>query len=274
MSEYERKRAELIERNRQRLLALGLAQALGEATAAAAAPEAPKAPARKRKVAAARAAGEEGGGERRQSRRLRAKAQAADGGGGGAGAEKGEGEEALVELVDEPRRASTSTNRSGRTWEERIAELELSGLVGCDEAAAEFIVIGSTGTPYTITLTDERRRCQCVDHRIRKRDCKHIRCDDHPPAPLARSPAASASSSASLMRSLAHSLAHSLTHSLTHSLAHSLVQAHPAADRVDADDGGGPARVVPRHQQDGREPRPSRALSPPGAEQAGGGLLL
>lgn len=26
-----------------------------------------------------------------------------------------------------------------------------------------------------MTMTDEKRTCQCVDHRIRKHDCKHIR---------------------------------------------------------------------------------------------------
>lgn len=31
------------------------------------------------------------------------------------------------------------------------------------------------GKHYKVTMTDEKRTCQCVDHRIRKHDCKHIR---------------------------------------------------------------------------------------------------
>ena len=38
-----------------------------------------------------------------------------------------------------------------------------------------FVVVGSTGKHYVIFLSNERRRCQCPDHRIRQHDCKHIR---------------------------------------------------------------------------------------------------
>lgn len=38
-----------------------------------------------------------------------------------------------------------------------------------------FMVIGSTGNNYQVTLTDDKRKCQCMDHRIRRHDCKHIR---------------------------------------------------------------------------------------------------
>lgn len=31
------------------------------------------------------------------------------------------------------------------------------------------------GKHYKVELTDKGRKCQCVDHRIRKHDCKHIR---------------------------------------------------------------------------------------------------
>ena len=34
---------------------------------------------------------------------------------------------------------------------------------------------GSTGTVYTVTLSDEGNSCQCVDFRTRKHTCKHIR---------------------------------------------------------------------------------------------------
>ena len=177
MSEYERRRAELIERNKQRLLALGLAHAVRvEVGADATVQPSSSAAVKKRKKKPASQLGGDGStsAPRRRSKRLRAKDIGGRDGPQRAVKQK-EQQEELLELVDEPRRASTSTNRSGTSWEERMSELELSGLVNCDETAAKFIVLGSTGTPYTVTLSDEKRSCQCVDHRIRKRDCKHIK---------------------------------------------------------------------------------------------------
>ena len=177
MSEYERRRAELIERNKQRLLALGLAHAVREVVADATVQPSSSAAVKKRKKTPASPLGGDGStnAPRRRSKRLRAKVVGGRDGAQRADKQKEEQQEELLELVDEPRRASTSTNRSGRSWEERMSELELSGLVNCDETAAKFIVLGSTGNPYTVTLSDEKRSCQCVDHRIRKRDCKHIK---------------------------------------------------------------------------------------------------
>lgn len=37
-----------------------------------------------------------------------------------------------------------------------------------------FAVIGSTGKHYVVTLSDPRQTCQCMDFRMRKRQCKHI----------------------------------------------------------------------------------------------------
>ena len=37
------------------------------------------------------------------------------------------------------------------------------------------MVVGSTGKHYKVELGSQRRRCACVDHRIRRHDCKHIR---------------------------------------------------------------------------------------------------
>lgn len=47
----------------------------------------------------------------------------------------------------------------------KLQELELGGLVelGADEAT--FVVVGSTGNHYVVTFSDERRTCQCMDHR-------------------------------------------------------------------------------------------------------------
>lgn len=36
------------------------------------------------------------------------------------------------------------------------------------------MVVGSSGKHYTVTLQDEKPTCQCMDFRIRKRQCKHI----------------------------------------------------------------------------------------------------
>ncbi|GIL42283.1 hypothetical protein Vafri_304 [Volvox africanus] len=57
----------------------------------------------------------------------------------------------------------------------RLRELELEGLVDFSPDIAVFVVLGSTGNHYTVRLSDERRSCQCMDCRVRKRDCKHIR---------------------------------------------------------------------------------------------------
>ena len=42
-------------------------------------------------------------------------------------------------------------------------------------APRRFVVIGSTGNHYTVIVSDAARKCQCMDCRIRKRDCKHIK---------------------------------------------------------------------------------------------------
>ena len=33
----------------------------------------------------------------------------------------------------------------------------------------------AAGKHYKVEFTNEKRKCQCIDHRIRKHDCKHIR---------------------------------------------------------------------------------------------------
>ena len=91
-------------------------------------------------------------------------------------------------------RWSSGSQRS-KSWEERIAEVDLSGLVNFDtnNESAEFLMTGSRGTPYRVRLNTsgesarKRRSCECADNRTRKRDCKHIRhclqqigCTDNP----------------------------------------------------------------------------------------------
>lgn len=56
----------------------------------------------------------------------------------------------------------------------RMKALALSGLVDFTPEAAKFIVIGSKGDPYTVTLADEKHKCTCLDHRFRRHNCKHI----------------------------------------------------------------------------------------------------
>ena len=42
---------------------------------------------------------------------------------------------------------------------------------------AKFVILGSAGKHYVVTLSDERHTCQCMDFHTRgkQRPCKHIR---------------------------------------------------------------------------------------------------
>ncbi|KAK9801344.1 hypothetical protein WJX73_007385 [Symbiochloris irregularis] len=59
--------------------------------------------------------------------------------------------------------------------DEKLHELELSGLVDFSEEHAEFMVQGSKGKHYKVALQDEKQTCQCMDYRLRRHACKHIR---------------------------------------------------------------------------------------------------
>lgn len=59
--------------------------------------------------------------------------------------------------------------------EKKLLELELGGLVKVDDEKAVFLIVGSKGRQYEVELSDTKRKCQCIDHRIRKHDCKHIK---------------------------------------------------------------------------------------------------
>jgi hypothetical protein len=55
-----------------------------------------------------------------------------------------------------------------KRMDQKLKELELNGLVDFRPGEeAKFVVLGSTGNHYTITLTDDKQTCQCIDHRIR-----------------------------------------------------------------------------------------------------------
>ena len=49
--------------------------------------------------------------------------------------------------------------------DKKLSSLHLDGLVDFSEAEAKFIVLGSTKKHYTVTLSDARPTCQCVDFR-------------------------------------------------------------------------------------------------------------
>lgn len=63
--------------------------------------------------------------------------------------------------------------KSGRSLQERLSELEMGGLIELTDEHAKFVVLGSTGRHYTVTLSSGKASCECVDFRIRKRTCKH-----------------------------------------------------------------------------------------------------
>ena len=65
--------------------------------------------------------------------------------------------------------------KSGRSLQERLSELEMGGLIELTDKHAKFVVLGSTGRHYTVTLSTGKASCQCVDFRIRKHACKHQR---------------------------------------------------------------------------------------------------
>ncbi|CAL5223846.1 g6429 [Coccomyxa viridis] len=94
-----------------------------------------------------------------------------------------EGEEGADDELDEEEEdeqelaaieASKEAERTQR-MDKKLSSLHLDGLVDFSEAEAKFIVLGSTKKHYTVTLSDARHTCQCVDFRIRKHNCKHIR---------------------------------------------------------------------------------------------------
>ena len=65
----------------------------------------------------------------------------------------------------------------------RMSALSISGLDDFNDECATIGVIGSTGKRYVVTFQDAGdsleyrdfpRKCQCIDSRCRRRDCKHI----------------------------------------------------------------------------------------------------
>ena len=171
---FEKQRELLIKRNRERLLALGFDHGFDLQSAVSTAPLSSK---KKREPKPKKETRSEVvSHEVRRSKRIR-KTDSQKTDDGEVPANTVDNDDELVSLEDKPpvyRKSGSSVG--ARSWEERIAELELSGLVNFSkEEGAKFIVIGSTGNKYEVLLSDEKRKCQCLDHRLRKRDCKHIK---------------------------------------------------------------------------------------------------
>ena len=76
--------------------------------------------------------------------------------------------ELLSELTEEEKKDSKKRMMA------RTKALSLSNLIDFTDDHAKFIVIGSRGNPYTITLKDDKHHCTCPDHRFRRHNCKHI----------------------------------------------------------------------------------------------------
>lgn len=78
-----------------------------------------------------------------------------------------------AEEKEETEARPAKRSKTTKSQAEKLAELEMSGLVDFTSDVARFVVIGSTGTHYEVELKDPAPSCQCVDFRIRRRMCKH-----------------------------------------------------------------------------------------------------
>ncbi|KAL4445856.1 hypothetical protein ABPG77_009055 [Micractinium sp. CCAP 211/92] len=56
----------------------------------------------------------------------------------------------------------------------RMSQLHLDGLIEMTQENAKFVVLGSKGNHYTITLKDDKHTCACLDYHFRRHNCKHI----------------------------------------------------------------------------------------------------
>jgi hypothetical protein len=80
-------------------------------------------------------------------------------------------------------RASQAPDARRMKMMARLSKIRLAGLITFDDKNAKFGVIGSTGRMYEVQFKDGStskgyagfpRRCNCVDARTKKHDCKHI----------------------------------------------------------------------------------------------------
>lgn len=76
--------------------------------------------------------------------------------------------ELLADLTEEEKKDEKKRLKA------RMKALSLSNLINYSDEKAEFIVLGSKGDPYMITLNDTKHKCTCLDHRFRRHNCKHI----------------------------------------------------------------------------------------------------
>lgn len=165
LSEYERRRQQIIARNRQRLIELGLEKAVQDLR-----PLIQHKP-KPHKSRVRHSAGLEGP-VRRSSRIQELKE------GGGKPRRKRSPPPPLEDLHEASRKRQraapgTSSHAHMKSEAEKLAELELGGLIDATEDHAKFMVLGSTGKHYTVTLSKEQHTCGCPDYRFRRHRCKH-----------------------------------------------------------------------------------------------------
>lgn len=203
-NEYELARQRLIARNRERLLALGIEDAIRGLSALAPPPPPPP----KKKQKKQERSSEPAAPSRRSDRARGIKAEPA-----GDAAEEAERQLARRRRIKEEEEEEEDPDAAaaarqarlaarGMTEAERMTHLELGGLVDFTDSEAVFIVVGSTGKHYCVRFKDRRAAedgggggggkskkkdkddgaegkmvatCECMDHRCRKRDCKHIK---------------------------------------------------------------------------------------------------
>lgn len=55
-----------------------------------------------------------------------------------------------------------------------IDELAVEGMVDLDDEKAVFMAAGDSNNEYMVTISDAGHTCDCIDHKSRHRDCKHI----------------------------------------------------------------------------------------------------
>ena len=62
---------------------------------------------------------------------------------------------------------------------------EASFCLACSPAhwlpTRRFVVLGSTKNYYKVELRTDKQSCECMDHRLRRHACKHIRCARNKP---------------------------------------------------------------------------------------------
>lgn len=211
LNEYELARARLIARNRERMAAMGLLGAANSLTAKQEASEAEAATKKPRPRPRPRSSPRAPQAPTRASKRLRGeKTTTAGGGSGEEGADVKEEEKEEEEYPPPKPRWTEEQLRELRRDEElrmqeRLSDLELSGLIDASPGVAHFAIVGAhhkgqKRKHYRVTLEKTPKKstlpssssaaasaaassssasCECIDFKIRRKKygghCKHIK---------------------------------------------------------------------------------------------------